>query len=65
MKTRRKIFLIFILIAVAGFLFLIQKPTGLVDNPDDIKWGIAFSKSFTTEMGLDWREAYLATLDDL
>ena len=50
---------------VAGFFFLIRKPTGLADNAGDIKWGVAFSKMFATEMGLDWRETYLAILDDL
>jgi hypothetical protein len=28
-------------------------------------WGITFSKSYTEELGLDWRQAYLAMLDDL
>lgn len=65
MRLRKKIFLAVALVAVVGSLFLIRKPTGLVDNADNIKWGIAFSKPFTTEMGLDWREAYLAILDDL
>ena len=65
MKLRRKIFLIIVLAGIVGFLYLIRKPTGLVENADDIKWGIAFSKPFATEMGLDWREVYLATLDDL
>ncbi|OGI25039.1 MAG: hypothetical protein A3J76_02285 [Candidatus Moranbacteria bacterium RBG_13_45_13] len=65
MKLRRKIFLVVALVAIAGFLYLIRKPTGLVDNADSIKWGVAFSKPFAAEMGLDWREAYLATVDDL
>ncbi len=53
------------LIGIAGFLFIIRRPTGLVDNANDIKWGVAFSKPFATEMGLDWQENYLAVLDDL
>lgn len=65
MKLRRKIFLVVVLVAIAGFFYLIRKPTGLVDSARNIKWGVAFSKPFATEMGLDWREAYLATVDDL
>ena len=65
MKMKRKIFLITLAVLAAGFFFLIRKPTGLVDNADNIRWGVAFSKPFATEMGLDWREVYLAILDDL
>src|SRR4030042_4261404 len=65
MKLRRKIFLVVIITLVAGFFFLVRKPTGLVDSTDKIEWGVAFSKMFATEMGLDWRETYLAVLDDL
>jgi hypothetical protein len=65
MKLKRKIFLVVLLVIVAGFLFLIRKPAGLVGDPGDIKWGVAFSKPFANEMGLDWRENYLAILDDL
>ena len=28
-------------------------------------WGVTFSKKYATELGLDWREAYIAILDDL
>ncbi len=65
MKLRRKIFLVALAALAAGFFFLIRKPAGLVENAGDIKWGVAFSKPFSTEMGLDWRETYLAILDDL
>ncbi len=65
MKLRRKIFLAVLIALIAGFFWLIRKPTGLVENADDIKWGVAFSKPFATEMGLNWRENYLAIFDDL
>ena len=65
MKLRRKVFLLIIMALLAGFFFLIRKPAGLAEKNGDIKWGVAFSKMFATEMGLDWREAYLAVLDDL
>jgi len=28
-------------------------------------WGVTFSKKYAQELGLDWREAYIATIDDL
>jgi hypothetical protein len=65
MKLRRKIFLVVIVALIAGFFYLVRKPTGLAENAEDIKWGVAFSKMFAVEMGLDWRETYLAVLDDL
>jgi len=65
MKLRRKIFLLVLIALAASLFYLARKPVGIVNNPEDIKWGVAFSKVFATEMGLDWRESYLAVLDDL
>ncbi|MFA5925657.1 MAG: cellulase family glycosylhydrolase [Parcubacteria group bacterium] len=65
MKIGFKKTIIILAVFALAFLYLIRRPTGLADNPDDIKWGVAFSKPFSTEMGLDWRENYLAVLDDL
>ncbi len=39
-----------------------RAPSGITQ---DIKWGTAFSKPFAIEMGLDWKETYLAILDGL
>lgn len=62
----RRVF-IFSLIFIVGFLvllfiLLIQPPKGI---SSDIRWGVAFSKPFAIDMGLDWKETYLAILDDL
>jgi hypothetical protein len=65
MKLRRKIFLLVLIFLIAVFFWLVRRPTGLVDSPENIKWGVAYSKMFAMEMGLDWQEAYLAILDDL
>jgi hypothetical protein len=65
MKLRKKISLLVLILLIAGFIWLIRKPTGLAGNADEIKWGVAFSKTFAADMGLDWRENYLAILDDL
>jgi len=62
MKLRRKITLAIFIALIAAFFFLIRRPSGLTDHPE---WGVAFSKTFATEVGLDWRENYLAILDDL
>ncbi len=32
---------------------------------ENIRWGVAFSQMRAKELGLDWKEAYLAVLDDL
>ncbi len=67
MEKRKKIIVIvlFVLIFIVFFVFLLRRPAGLVSNVEDIKWGVTFSKYFTEEMGLDWKETYLAILDDL
>ncbi len=46
-------------------LFLRRKPSSAVKNSEDIRWGVVFSKKFSSEMGLNWQENYLAILDDL
>lgn len=57
------IFFLVILIFISLFLyFSFKTPFGI---SKEIKWGVAFSKSFAIQMGLDWRESYLAILDDL
>ncbi|MDP1845343.1 MAG: cellulase family glycosylhydrolase [Candidatus Moranbacteria bacterium] len=65
MKIRFKKTLLVILIITAGFFYLIRKPSGIVSNAGDIKWGVAFSRIFSVQMGLDWKENYLAILSDL
>jgi len=46
-------------------LIFISRPTGIVDSPDEIEWGVSFSKNFAQEMGLNWQELYLKILNDL
>ncbi len=59
------IFLTILLLIVAAILFLaLRRPSGTV-NGSEIQWGISFSKYFAQEMSLDWREVYLAILEDL
>ena len=43
-------------------LFLERRPSGTVRNPE---FGQTFSKIFAKDLGLDWKEAYIAILDDL
>lgn len=62
-----KKFLFIVLIFVFSFSFLVftfslWPPSGISES---IQWGLAFSKPFTIDMGLDWQETYLAILDDL
>jgi len=43
-----------------GFLYIYKAPIA-----KNITWGAAFSQKHAVDMGLDWRETYLALLDDL
>ena len=50
---------VFLTLVIAG-VALIQRPI-----PDSIIYGVTFSAQHATEIGLDWREVYIATLDEL
>lgn len=47
-------------IAVYGYLYL-----GSPEQAEKITWGVNFSHLQAEDQGLDWRETYLALLDDL
>lgn len=53
--------LLFLLLVSPLVIYLIYKPK----VQEDINYGVTFSKRYTEELGLDWKEVYLATLDDL
>ena len=38
---------------------------GSAEQSEDIVWGMNFSQKHTQDFGLDWKETYLALLDDL
>ena len=49
-----------ILVVVFVFLFV-----GKAKEAENITWGVNFSTKQATELGLDWKETYLALLQDL
>ncbi len=55
----KKIILI-ILLTLIAFLFLGNAPVA-----DEISWGITFSQKYASDLNLDWKEVYIALLDDL
>ena len=62
MKTIKIILLVVIgiILAFAAYLFL-----GRVSTPKRIIWGVNFSQKHSQNLGLDWRETYLALIDEL
>ena len=60
----KKIFLIIVIVIVIfyGYRALFKQPEGVSEN---IEWDIGFSKPFATDMGLDWKETYLAILNEM
>ena len=52
--------LLFLLILFFSLLFV-----GSVPQADKIAWGVNFSQKHSQSLGLDWKENYLALLDDL
>jgi hypothetical protein len=70
MKKKKIFILIGALFLLFAFLFYIFKianhhPKDIDLIHDDDFFGVTFSKKYSEELGLDWREAYLAILDDL
>lgn len=61
----KKMILALIVLVAAGFIISI--PIYFLDfSQNDIGWGVTFSQYYAQEeLGLDWRETYLAILDDL
>ncbi len=63
MKVKIRIwFLIIFVIFCLAAAYLLRRPSGIDQNT---KWGVTFSRPFAVDMGLNWRETYLALLDDL
>lgn len=52
--------LLVVIIIIFGYFFV-----GKTEQSQDIKWGVNFSQKHSQELGLDWKENYLAILDDL
>lgn len=52
-----------IILAVIGGFFYVGRQTA--DPNRKIEWGVTFSELFAKKMGLDWKNNFLAALDDL
>lgn len=64
-KKILKIALILVVLAVFFCLVLAIKPPHGISKTGEISFGVAFSKYFAGQMGLDWQAAYLSILDEL
>ncbi len=58
-KIFKFIFWILVVILVALFILSMEK------KPDTIDYGMSFNVPYAQELGLDWKETYIAILDDL
>jgi len=61
-KVIKIILVVVLLVLISGFCFFF---VGKAQPAEDIKWGVVFSQKHAELMGLDWKENYLALLDDL
>lgn len=59
---KKKIILIILIIILIIFAYLF---IGTPPQAKEITWGVNFSQKHTELLGLDWKETYLALLDDL
>jgi len=53
--------ILFVMLVFFAFLFF----TPIQNDTSNYVWGITFSKTFSQDMGIDFREVYLAMLEDL
>ncbi len=58
-KVFKFIFWLLLVIVIALFILSLKK------KPDTINYGMSFNVPYAQELGLDWKETYLAILDDL
>ena len=56
------IFLILIIFILVLFVYLF---VGKSKPADKVEWGVTFSKRYAIDLGLDWKQTFLAILDDL
>lgn len=63
LKRIGKILLLFFALTLIAAIVLAFKQPPSVSR--DITWGVSFSSNFAKHLGLDWREAYIAILDEL
>ena len=61
----KKIIKILIVVLMAVIVCMSWFFVGSVSESEDIVWGMNFSQKHTQDLGLDWKETYLALLDDL
>jgi len=58
-----KILLFFLIVVFIAFVWYIF--SGVLPKESTVTFGVTFSQPFAEQMGIDWREAYSAILDDL
>ena len=57
---------IVIVFLLGVLIFLMKVPRYYVESDNtNVSWGVTFSKKYAQELGLDWKETYLATLNEL
>jgi len=52
-------------LGISTFFFICYLLLRLPPEADKIIWGVSFSQKHAQDLGLDWKEAYLALLEDL
>ena len=64
-KVLKFVFKTFLVVFALACILLIFSNIPVWEENQDAKLGVTFSKRYAEDIGLDWRAAYLATLDDL
>ncbi len=63
--TIRRLLPVAIVIAILFVVFSVRVVRENISRTADIGWGVTFSTKYAKELGVDWRQAFLATLDEL
>ena len=59
MMKKMLLTIIILILIFAGYLFI-----GKTEPAKEVIWGVNFSQKQAQNLGLDWKETYLALLDD-
>ena len=62
----KKVLIIFLIILILIItVFILYFFVGKAHSVEKVEWGVTFSKRYAEDLGLDWKEVFLAILDDL
>jgi hypothetical protein len=64
-NLRRRLYVVAAVLLALGIYFAVTVIHANRQSQISIRWGVTFSTKYAKELGIDWKKAYIATLDEL